>query len=47
MKILHIINTLNTGGAERLLTNILPIMKEQGNEVHLLLLNKTNCDYEK
>lgn len=47
MKILHIINTLNTGGAERLLTNILPIMKEQGNEVHLLLLNKTSCDYEK
>lgn len=47
MRILHIINTLNTGGAERLLTNILPIMKGQGNDVHLLLLNKTNCDYEK
>jgi len=40
MKILHYINGLSTGGAEKLLTDILPLMKQGGHEVHLLLSNK-------
>lgn len=39
MKILHYINGLSTGGAEKLLTDILPLMKQSGHEVHLLLSN--------
>ena len=42
MKILHYINGLGAGGAEKLLTDILPIMKKQGHEVHLLISNKKN-----
>ena len=42
MKILHYINSLGPGGAEKLLTDILPIMKEQGHEVHLLISNEKN-----
>lgn len=39
MKILHYINNLGSGGAEKLLTDILPIMKKQGNVVHLAYSN--------
>lgn len=39
MKILHYINHLGSGGAEKLLTDILPIMKEKGHEVHLAYAN--------
>lgn len=42
MKILHIINDLGSGGAEKLLTDILPRMKQQGHEIHLLILNRQN-----
>ena len=42
MKILHYINGLGPGGAEKLLTDILPLMKQQGQEVHLLISNKKN-----
>lgn len=37
MKILHYINNLGSGGAEKLLSDILPLMKEKGHEVSLLL----------
>lgn len=39
MKILHYINNLGSGGAEKLITDILPRMKEQGNIVHLAISN--------
>ncbi|MGH2665061.1 glycosyltransferase [Flavobacterium sp.] len=42
MKILHLINDLGSGGAEKLLTDILPIMKEEGHEVSLIILNQNN-----
>ena len=42
MKILHYINGLSPGGAEKLLTDILPLMKEKGHEVQLLISNKKN-----
>lgn len=39
MKVLQIINSLATGGAEKLLLESIPICVEQGIEVHLLLLD--------
>ncbi len=39
MKILHYINNLGSGGAENLLSDMLPIMKERGNDVHLVVSN--------
>ncbi len=46
MKILHIINALEVGGAERLLVEALPIMKERGHEVEVLLLQSTGDTFE-
>ena len=39
MKILHYINNLGSGGAEKLLTDILPLMKKRGHIVHLIFSN--------
>ena len=39
MKILHVITTLDTGGAERLMVDLLPQLKDKGNQVELLLFN--------
>jgi glycosyltransferase involved in cell wall biosynthesis len=39
MKILHYINNLGSGGAEKLLTDILPLMKKEGHEVSLVISN--------
>ncbi|WP_432712761.1 glycosyltransferase [Pedobacter sp.] len=39
MKILHLTNNLGSGGSEKLLTDILPLMKEEGHEVHLAYAN--------
>jgi glycosyltransferase involved in cell wall biosynthesis len=39
MKILHYINNLGSGGAEKLLTYILPLMQKKGNEVSVLICN--------
>ena len=39
MKILHYINNLESGGAEKLLTLILPLMQKEGHEVHLAVSN--------
>lgn len=41
MKILHLINSLETGGAEKLLADTLPLYAAQGISVDLLLLNGT------
>lgn len=38
MRILHIISSLEIGGAQRLLSDLLPIQKEQGVDVALLVL---------
>ena len=43
MKILHITNNLGSGGAEKLLQQIIPIQQKNNNEIELLLLtNKGN-----
>ena len=39
MKILHVINSLHTGGAEKLLLETLPKYEKSGIELDLLLLN--------
>ncbi|MFB9120875.1 glycosyltransferase family 4 protein [Bergeyella porcorum] len=39
MKILHIINSLHTGGAEKLVVDTLPLFEEKGITVDLALLN--------
>lgn len=39
MKVLHVITSLGTGGAEKLLVDSIPIYKKKGIDVHLLLLN--------
>ena len=38
-RILHIITSLKTGGAEHLLVDLLPCLKELNNEVELLVFN--------
>ncbi|ATI44035.1 hypothetical protein CBW24_17995 (plasmid) [Pacificitalea manganoxidans] len=38
MKLLHVIETLNTGGAERLLVTMLPELASQGMEVHVAVM---------
>ena len=37
MKVLHVISSLEIGGAQRLLSDLLPIQKQQGLDVELLL----------
>lgn len=39
MKILHVITSLRTGGAEKLMVDLLPRLKELGNEVELLVFD--------
>ena len=41
MKILHIITSLRTGGAEKLLVDLLPAFKSMGHTVELLLFDGT------
>lgn len=41
MKILHVINSLDTGGAEKLLVNFLPYLVKEGHEVELLQLTSS------
>lgn len=39
MKILHVITDLNTGGAEKLMVDLLPVLRKRGHEVELCLFN--------
>ena len=39
MKILHVITSLRTGGAEKLMVDLLPRMKERGHEVDLCVFD--------
>jgi glycosyltransferase involved in cell wall biosynthesis len=47
MKLLYIINSLGTGGAEKLIADMLPIVKAKGIEVELLLLRKVDSIFMK
>lgn len=45
MKILHVINSLSTGGAEKLVSDLAPLQRERGNEVEVLLLRGGNTPF--
>lgn len=45
MRILHVITSLRTGGAEKLLVEILPRLKNMGHEVDLLLFDGINTPF--
>ena len=45
MKILHIITSLRTGGAEKLMVDLLPRLRDFGNEVELLLFDGTQTPF--
>jgi glycosyltransferase involved in cell wall biosynthesis len=47
MKILQVINSLDTGGAEKLLLETIPLYNKKGIEVDLLLLNGKNTPFLK
>lgn len=41
MKLLHVITSLRTGGAEKLMVDLLPRLRDMGNEVELLVFDGT------
>ena len=45
MRILHVINSLNIAGAERLMTGMIPVQQASGHQVELLLLNDTRTTF--
>ena len=45
MKVLHVITSLRTGGAERLVTDLLPRFRDNGLDVSLLLFDGTGTPY--
>lgn len=45
MKILHIITSLRTGGAEKLMVDLLPRLRDLGNDVELLLFDGTRTSF--
>ncbi|MCF0243796.1 MAG: glycosyltransferase [Bacteroidaceae bacterium] len=45
MKILHVITSLLTGGAEKLMVDLLPRMKGEGHEVELCVFDKTRTPF--
>jgi len=45
MKLLHVINSLATGGAEKLILETIPLLKQRGVEVDLLVLNGNEFPY--
>lgn len=47
MKILHVINSLEIGGAEKLVADLLPIIKNKGHKVDLLLFNGVETSLKK
>jgi len=48
MRILHVITSLRTGGAERLMLDLLPRLKEKGQDVELCVFDGTRTQfYEK
>lgn len=47
MKILHVITTLDVGGAERLMVDLLPLLKKYGDDIDLLLFNGKESLFKK
>lgn len=47
MKILHIITSLATGGAEKLMVDLLPRLRDEGNEVELLCFDGRRTQFYK
>ena len=47
MKILHIITSLELGGAEKLLTELLPAQIESGHTIELMILSDINAVFKK
>lgn len=47
MKILHVINALSTGGAERLVADLAPLQRERGHEVAVLLFQGGKTPFRK
>jgi len=47
MKILHIINSLNIGGAEKLLVDMIPLFREKGYQIDILLFDGTETPFKK
>lgn len=47
MKILHVITSLRTGGAEKLMVDLLPRLKERGHDVELLLFDGTDTPFRR
>lgn len=45
MKILHVITSLHTGGAEKLMVDLLPRMREQGHQVELCVFDGTRTPF--
>lgn len=45
MKILHVISSLATGGAEHLMVDLLPRLRDMGNEVELLCIDGTRTQF--
>lgn len=46
MRILHVITTLDVGGAERLMVDLLPLLSEYGDQVDLLLFNGVDTSFK-
>lgn len=47
MKILHVITSLRTGGAEKLMVDLLPRLKAKGHDVDLLLFDGTDTPFRR
>ena len=47
MKILHVITSLRTGGAEKLMVDLLPRLKAKGLDVELLLFDGTGTPFRR
>lgn len=47
MRILHVITSLRTGGAEKLMVDLLPRLKKKGYEVDLLLFDGTDTPFRR
>ena len=45
MKILHVITSLATGGAEHLMVDLLPRLRGVGNDVELLVFDGTDTPF--
>ena len=45
LKVLHVITSLRTGGAERLMVDLLPRLRERGLVVELAVLDGTQTDF--